>query len=102
MSTTRENSELGKAWHSHVAGRDDSAVGEFEKLVEQSPQDFDALYGLGLAYRGANQYAKSIEIFKRLEEMLEGEKPADEDDFNRLEMLKRMVNQQIHIVKSLT
>lgn len=101
MSSGRQNSDLGRAWHSHIAGRDDSAVTEFEKLVEQSPEDKDVLYGLGLAYRGANQAAQAVEVFTKLQDLLAAEEAENEDEFNRLEMLRRMVKQQLEIVQGM-
>lgn len=95
----QSDSALGQAWHAHVVGRDDSAVEEFRKLAEKSPNDVDVLYGFGLALRGAGQKEEALAVFNRLLEILQSVNPESDDEANRLEMLTRMVNQQIEIAQ---
>ena len=91
----RENSPLGQAWRSHVTGRNEVALDEFEKIASASPEDMDALYGLGLAQRGAGKTDEAIATFQRIMELLAQQTTDDEDERNRLEMLRRMVHQQL-------
>jgi predicted TPR repeat methyltransferase len=92
---TRENSAIGQAWRSHSVGRSDSAVAEFKKLVDMSPEDPDTLYGFGMAQRGAGQLDEAVATFTRVLELLAKITPESDDQRNRLEMLTRMTNQQI-------
>ncbi len=95
---TRENSPLGQAWRSYVSGRAEVALNEFQKIAATSPEDLDALYGLGLAQKGAGKKAEAEATFQKLAELLAAE-PGDEDDRNRIEMLRRMVKQQIEFLR---
>jgi Flp pilus assembly protein TadD len=97
---SKENSPLGQAWRSHTVGRDDSAVEEFQKIASTSPEDIDVLYGLGLAQRGAGQFEEAMVTFKKVLAMLEEMEPEDDDEFNRVQMLTRMVNQQIKFLEA--
>jgi beta-barrel assembly-enhancing protease len=51
------------------------AVSHFESLVKASPEDTDALFGLGLAYQRAGRPDKSIETFQRASQL----DPADRE-----------------------
>jgi len=96
--SNRESSPLGQAWRSHVTGRNEVALNEFEKITNSSPEDMDALYGLGLAQRGAGKSEEAITTFQRIMDLLAQEHPEDEDTQNRLEMLRRMVLQQLEFL----
>lgn len=95
---SRENSPLGQAWRSHVTGRDEVALNEFQKLATSSPEDVDALYGLGLAQRGSGKTEEAVATFQRIMELLANQPAEDEDTRNRLEMLRRMVRQQLEFL----
>lgn len=92
--SNRDNSEIGRAWRSHSVGRDDSAIEEFRKLLASNPDDIDTLYGLGMALRGSGQQQEAVEVFSKILELLKAQSAKDEADMNRLEMLKRMAQQQ--------
>lgn len=96
---SRSDSPLGQAWHQHVEGQNQSAVDQFAKITQQSPEDMDALYGLGLAQRGAGQTAEALATFQRVQALVEAAVPESEEATNRLEMLSRMVNQQIRFLE---
>lgn len=98
--SNRDNSAIGRAWRSHSVGRDDSAIEEFRKLLAASPDDVDTLYGLGMALRGAGQTEEAVEVFSRILELLSGAKAEGEDEMNRLEMLRRMTQQQLDFSRS--
>ena len=101
------NSLVTQAWNHHREGRASAAVTEFEKIVQQTPQDVDAHYGLGLAQKAAGQTAAAINTFKRtLEIISENQKKEDaqrnqDEDYvktpedDRLMMLQRMVSQRL-------
>ncbi len=95
---TRESSPLGQAWRSHVSGRAEVALSEFQKIASTSPEDLDILYGLGLAQKGAGQKADAEATFQKLADLLAAE-PGEEEDRNRIEMLRRMVKQQFEFLR---
>jgi cytochrome c-type biogenesis protein CcmH/NrfG len=95
---SRENSPLGQAWRSHVTGRDEIALTEFQKITTSSPEDLDALYGLGLAQRSSGKNEEAIATFQRVMDLLAQQPAEDEDARNRLEMLRRMVRQQLEFL----
>ncbi|MBN2469925.1 MAG: tetratricopeptide repeat protein [Anaerolineae bacterium] len=97
--SNRDSSAIGRAWRSHNVGRDDSAIEEFRKLLAESPDDLDLLYGLGMALRGAGQQQEAVEVFTRILESLKKQTAQSEDEGNRLEMLRRMTQQQIDFAK---
>ena len=96
---SRSDSPLGQAWHQHAEGQNQNAVDQFAKITQQSPEDMDALYGLGLAQRGAGQTAEALATFQRVKALVEAAVPESEEATNRLEMLSRMVNQQIQFLE---
>ncbi len=98
--TEKENSPLGRAWRSHLVGRDDTAIEEFRKLVAAAPDDIDALYGLGMALRSAGQGREARETFDKVLELLSKQEASGADDANRIQMLRRMVQQQITLIKN--
>ncbi len=93
------NSPIGRAWHSHTVGRDDTAIEEFRKLVAAAPNDIDALYGLGMALRSAGQGQEARETFNKVLELLSSQEASNADDANRIQMLRRMTQQQISMIK---
>ncbi|NPV68547.1 MAG: tetratricopeptide repeat protein [Anaerolineae bacterium] len=95
----RGNSPMGRAWRSHSVGRDDTAIEEFRKLVAAAPDDIDALYGLGMALRSAGQGQEAREIFNKVLALLSKQEASTDDDANRLQMLRRMTQQQLSLIK---
>ncbi len=90
---------MGRAWRSHSVGRDDTAIEEFRKLVAAAPDDIDALYGLGMALRSAGQGQEAREIFNKVLALLSNQEASTDDDANRLQMLRRMTQQQLSLIK---
>ena len=97
--SNRDSSAIGRAWRSHNVGRDDSAIEAFRKLLAESPDDLDLLDGLGMALRGGGQQQEAVEVFTRILESLKKQTAQSEDEGNRLEMLRRMTQQQIEFAK---
>lgn len=91
----KAGSELAKAWGQHAKDRDDSAIEEFEKLLEANPDDLDAMYGLALARKHSGERAESVAAFKRIQAALAEAQPQTEEEVNRSAMLTRMVEQQL-------
>jgi hypothetical protein len=108
MASQNNVSELiTQAWNHQREGRAAAAVGEFEKLVTQYPQDIDANYGLGLSQKATGQTAAAISTFTRTLEII-GDSMKKEDanrsaelenvrtpEDDRLMMLQRMVKQRL-------
>ena len=57
-------SNLYKKGDSYLNSGDyDNAVAEFEKIIEKFPDDWQAYYGLGQAYRMQKEFLKAVEAF---------------------------------------
>ncbi len=108
MATQNNVSNLiTQAWNHQREGRAAAAVTEFEKIVQQHPQDVDANYGLGLAQKAAGQTAAAINTFKQTlviisesQKKEDAQRNTDEDyvktpEDDRLMMLQRMVSQRL-------
>ncbi|RMG73432.1 MAG: tetratricopeptide repeat protein [Chloroflexi bacterium] len=106
------NPELGQAWANLRSGQVDQAVSTFDRIIQNSPQNVDAYYGLGLAQRALGNKQRAIEAFQQAYdlaqdhlEQLRAETSADsklgvvnnlksiEDD--RYMMLIRMLSQRL-------
>ena len=110
MVNSSNVSELvSQAWHHQRNGNTDTAIAEFEKIVNQHPRDIDAIYGLGLSQKTAGQHEAALKSFKTALELVEENKNSyeatrdpsqdgenvrtPEDD--RFQMLSRMVQQRL-------
>ncbi len=91
----RSSSPLGQAWTYHVQGKDDLAIAEFNKLLEQRPDDIDTLYGLALSQKSAGQLQAALQNFQRVLDLLAHVDVSMEEAANRVTIMSRMVNQQI-------
>lgn len=104
--------QIGDAWQALRQGRHSEAVSSFEALARSNPDDLDAQYGLGLAYRAAGRHEAALSIFQATldaaqarYDQLRAEAGRDNllntnvDD--RLMMLVRMLSQRIDEVKRL-
>ncbi|GAB4313022.1 MAG: hypothetical protein Kow00117_05720 [Phototrophicales bacterium] len=106
------NPELGQAWANLRSGQVDQAVSTFDRIIQNSPQNVDAYYGLGLAQRALGNKQRAIEAFQQAYDLaqdhlekLRAETSADsklgvvnnlksiEDD--RYMMLIRMLSQRL-------
>lgn len=90
--------KLGHAWMLHRQGQNNDAIREFSTLLDTSTDDIDALYGLGLAQRGAGELEAAQATFERcltqLNQALE-EHPRED----RYEMMIKMAAQRLAEMK---
>ncbi len=86
--------QLARAWSLHRQGKHDDAIREFNTLLQQSPNNVDALYGRGLAQRTVGQAEAAKATFELCLSQLDStaDNKTAED---RYQMLLRMVNQRI-------
>lgn len=59
------SAQIGQAWAHHRAERNNDAIREFENILKTSPDDVDALYGLGLALRATGKKDESVKMFQK-------------------------------------
>lgn len=109
MSQNNLSESVSRAWNHQREGHADTAVAEFQKLVQQNPRDIDANYGLALAQKKVGQTEAAIKTFKNTLELIAESKKAyessrtrsDELDMiktpedDRFMMLNRMVQQRL-------
>jgi cytochrome c-type biogenesis protein CcmH/NrfG len=56
--------QIGRAWRYQRDGEADTAIREFEKILQQNSDDIDANYGMGLAQRSAGNHQAAVEYFQ--------------------------------------
>jgi Tfp pilus assembly protein PilF len=103
MSSGNIAADIGRAWRYQREGKADAAIGEFENVLKQDANNFDAHYGMGLAQRSAGKKEVATKHFQRALDLVEaaaaarnrteGERNTPEDD--RHMMLKRMLQQRL-------
>lgn len=72
MSNTSSTAErIGQAWLHHRDKRYSEALAEFEAILKQHPDDIDANYGKGLAYKALGQTEAAAAAFRRSLELVE-------------------------------
>ena len=89
---------IGEAWKAHYQGQDSLAIEQFNGLVQEVPDNIDAHWGLGLAYRDAGDLDNAAQIFQKAKTMIAAQlQDENEEKINRerFVMLSRMVDQQI-------
>lgn len=86
-------SNLG--WGYYGKGHFEQAVAQFEKVLAIDPNNFDALFGSGLAHRRHNNSQAALAAFKRAQTVAEGM-----ENSSRSHMLLRMVHAQINYLTS--
>jgi Flp pilus assembly protein TadD len=95
MKQPEIDTQIAEAWKAHYAGQNDVAIQRFQVLLQQTPNNVDANWGLGLAYRSMGDRENALEAFGKAQALIGEALEADPEDYERLFMLKRMVNQQI-------
>jgi tetratricopeptide (TPR) repeat protein len=71
MSNENIAAQIGHAWRYEREGNPDSAIKEFEKILQQEPDNIDANYGMGLAQRTAGHQQAAIEYFQHALEIVD-------------------------------
>lgn len=106
--------QIGSAWRYQREGQADTAIKEFEKILQQEPDNIDANYGMGLAQRTAGHQQAAIQYFQHALEIVDQNdsagrvaREAAANDFqterikpntaedDRLMMLTRMLKQRL-------
>ncbi len=110
MSTPTLAARIGQAWRFEREGKTQAAIAEFERILEEAPDDTDALYGMALAQRAAGHRDAAIEHFQKALQHIEAamaarprgdghhERNTPEDD--RRMMLARMIRQRLAELKA--
>lgn len=65
MGTVRTEERIGEAWGLHREGRNDEAITLFKDILYKTPDQIDALYGLGLALTSAGDAEGARESFQK-------------------------------------
>jgi len=65
MSTLHSSERVGEAWRLHRDGNNDQAIKIFKEIIHTAPENVDAHYGLGLAYKASNDMASSADAFQK-------------------------------------
>ena len=95
MDSKDFDKKISMAWKAHYNGQHEQAISEFKQLVNLAPDNVDANWGLGLAYRKAGDKANALQVFQKVRDLLVQQMDVKSDDYERFFMLKRMVTQQI-------
>lgn len=64
MGSETVAAQVGHAWRYQREGQAESAIKEFEKILQQQPDDIDANYGMGLAQRTAGRSEAAAKYFQ--------------------------------------
>jgi NAD(P)H-hydrate repair Nnr-like enzyme with NAD(P)H-hydrate epimerase domain len=107
---------IGEAWRLHRSGNNNASIKIFEEILDKTPNNIDALYGLGLARRAEGNNSGAIEAFKaaqtRAKEALDaidvtsgvdghhGANDLDTYEDDRFLMLQRMIAQRLEELES--
>jgi tetratricopeptide (TPR) repeat protein len=105
MAKNNTDSLIGRAWGAHRAGNNNEAIRDFEQVLKSDRENVDAYYGLGLAQRGAGQYAAARTSFETARDLAQQKKDVlqggkQENNLETLEddrymMLLRMIGQRL-------
>lgn len=111
MSTLHSSERISEAWRLHRDGQNKSAIDIFQDIIGTAPENVDAYYGLGLAYKAAGDIASAADAFQtglgyaeqalsavQLTSHVEGHHGAnnlDTHDDDRFMMLTRMLKQRL-------
>jgi tetratricopeptide (TPR) repeat protein len=103
MSDTSIAQQIGRAWRYYREGKADTAITEFERILQKNGDDIDANYGIGLAQNAAGRKTDAVRHFQKAQELVtaaiakqpkrEGNIASPADD--RLMMLSRMIGQRL-------
>jgi len=111
MSTLHSSERIGEAWRHHRDGNNDQAITIFKEIIQKAPNNVDAHYGLGLAYKASNDMASSADAFQKALEFAEnavsarrtasgaeghhGANDLDTSEDDRFMMLSNMLKQRL-------
>ena len=92
-SSAQAQANLG--WGYYAKGRYDEAVAQFNKALELDRDNFDAVYGLGLALKKVGKKAEALTALERALTLA----PTAENK-SRTDMLERMIDSHMNWLKS--
>lgn len=108
MSNQNITQRIGQAWGLHRHGQNDQAINEFKSVLSTDPNNIDAHYGLGLAYRAIDSDDEAVAAFKKAHSLTtaafekfkaeRGDSPVNDmtiSDDDRFMMLTRMIKQRL-------
>lgn len=111
MSTLHSSERIGEAWRFHRDGNNEQAITIFKDIIQTAPENVDALYGLGLAYKASNDMASAADAFQTALKIAEkafnankttseaeghhGTNDLDTNEDDRFMMLTRMLKQRL-------
>ena len=114
MSTMALIEKIGQAWRLHREGDNSGAIRMFDSILSGNPENVDALYGLGLAYKAMNDHRAAADAFRQALDNTEralsavqitshaeghlGDNDLDTDFDDRYMMLTRMLKQRLEDV----
>ena len=116
MSAISSAEKIGQAWRLHRDGDSRAAVDMFSSIVEASPANVDAHYGLGLAYKALGDNESAAAAFQKSLDNTEqalsavqtasnveghhGDNDLDSNFDDRYMMLTRMLKQRLEDVNA--
>lgn len=65
MSTLHSSERIGEAWRLHRDGNQKQAITIFKEIIQKTPENVDAHYGLGLCHKASNDMASAADAFKK-------------------------------------
>jgi tetratricopeptide (TPR) repeat protein len=115
MSSNPSNTtNVSHAWRHQREHQPQLAIPEYEKILQQDPDNIDALYGYGLAQRDSGNTQGAIASFQHCLELVdaaalarrpaitgeEEHRVANTPDDDRYMMLSRMLKQRLNEIKA--
>lgn len=114
MSTLHSSERIGEAWRMHREGNNDKAISIFQEIIKNAPENVDAYYGLGLAYKATKDMASAADAFQKALDLAQvafnavkttsqaeghhGQNDLDTNEDDRFMMLTRMLKQRLEDV----
>jgi tetratricopeptide (TPR) repeat protein len=78
---------IGDAWGMLREGQPAPAIAQLESIVAQKPDEIDAYYGLGLAYRAAGQNESAVTAFQKALKLVDSKlTPSAADKYSTIEV----------------
>lgn len=89
------DARIRDAWKERNEGRFQEAIQKFLEVTSEAPDNIDAQWGLGLAYRGAQDAQSAVQAFQIVLDLISTQLQNESEQVERYVMLKRMADQQI-------
>lgn len=64
--------EISHAWQLHQDNKNEQAVAEFDRILQQDPEHMDALYGKGLALKALGRKDDAVAAFEKVRVLIDG------------------------------